>query len=61
MYKTNIDIFVQFAVNVMGVDINLRDNDKIVKEGIKRLRAFFKDMGLPTTLGELDIDDTNLG
>ena len=60
VYKTNINMFVQFAVNVMGVEGSFRDPDAIVLEGINRLSQFFVKMGLPTTLEELGIDSTNL-
>jgi alcohol dehydrogenase YqhD (iron-dependent ADH family) len=60
VYKTNINMFVQFAVNVMGVQGSYRDPDAIVLEGIARLREFFKKMGLPGTLSELGIDESNI-
>ena len=60
VYKTNINMFVRFSVNVMGVEGNYRDPDAIVQEGIARLCEFFKKMGLPTTLSELGIDESNL-
>lgn len=60
VYKDNINMFVQFAVNVMGVNGSYRDPDAIVQEGIARLQEFFKKMGLPATLRELGIDESNL-
>ncbi len=60
VYKENVNMFVQFALNVMGVEGSLRDPDAIVLEGIARLRAFFVKIGLPATLLELGIDDKNL-
>jgi alcohol dehydrogenase YqhD (iron-dependent ADH family) len=60
VYKTNIDMFVQFAVKVMGVDGSFRDSDAIVNEGINRLVDFYKKMGLATTISELGIDGDNL-
>ena len=60
VYKENIGMFVQFAVNVMGVEKSFRDPDAIVLEGIRRLRAFFKSIGLPTTLKEIDINEDRL-
>ncbi|MEY8351845.1 iron-containing alcohol dehydrogenase [Lachnospiraceae bacterium 54-53] len=60
VYKTNINMFVQFAVNIMGVEGSYRDPDAIVREGIERLRGFFVKMGLPATLAELGIDESNL-
>ena len=60
VYKDNVNMFVQFAVNVMGVNGSYRDPDAIVQEGIARLREFFKKMGLPSTLEELGIDESKL-
>ena len=60
VYKDNINMFVQFAVNVMGVEGSYRDPDAIVLEGIARLREFFLKMGLPSTLFELGIDESKL-
>ncbi len=59
VYKENINMFVQFAVNVMGVEASFRDPDAVINEGINRLEAFFKTMGLPVTLTELGIDESN--
>ena len=60
VYKDNINMFVQFAVNVMGVEGSYRDPDAIVQEGIARLRTFIKRMGLPGTLAELGIGEDRL-
>lgn len=60
VYKTNINMFVQFAVNIMGVESSFREPDAIVKEGISRLREFFMKMGLPSTLAELGINQEKL-
>lgn len=60
VYKANVPMFVQFAVNVMGVSGSYRDPDSIVLEGIEKLSGFFKKMGLPATLAELGIGEDNL-
>lgn len=57
VYKENINMFVQFAVNVMGVDSSFRDPEAIVKEGIARLEDFYKKIGLALTLSELNIGE----
>ena len=56
----NPSMFVQFAVNVMGVDTNLRDIEWVAREGIRRLEEFFEEMGLPRTMGDLGITDESL-
>lgn len=55
VYKDNMHMFMQFAMQVMGVSGSLREPDAIVLEGIARLRAFFDSLGLPRTLSELGI------
>jgi alcohol dehydrogenase YqhD (iron-dependent ADH family) len=59
--RENMPLFMQFAVNVMGVtDVSYREPEAIVFEGIRRLRAFFKAMGLPGTLSDLSIGEDKL-
>jgi len=60
VYKENINMFVQFAVNVMGVEGSFRDQEAVVLEGIDRLAEFFRKIGLPGTLGELGIGGDRL-
>jgi alcohol dehydrogenase YqhD (iron-dependent ADH family) len=60
VYKANVGMFVQFAVNVMGVQGSFRDQDAIALEGIDRLREFFCKIGLPSTLKELGIGEDRL-
>jgi alcohol dehydrogenase YqhD (iron-dependent ADH family) len=59
VYKANINMFVQFAVKVMGVDGSFREPDALVLAGIEKLSAFFKALGLPSTLTELGIEEKN--
>jgi|SRR5690625_25266 len=51
----NIDKFVQFAVRVWDVDLAFDDKEAIALEGIKRLENFFAEIGLATSLTELNI------
>lgn len=60
VYKDNINMFVQFAVNVMGVEGSFRDPDAIVQEGIDRLKRFFLRMGLPSSLKDFGIGEDRL-
>jgi len=59
VYNTNINMFVQFAVNVMGVEASFREPEAIAREGIDRLENFFVSLDLPITLTELGIDESN--
>ncbi|MDD2213900.1 MAG: iron-containing alcohol dehydrogenase [Oscillospiraceae bacterium] len=56
----HMDMFVQFAVNVMGVQGSFRDSAALIREGIGRLVVFFRRMGLPATLAELGIGPEHL-
>ncbi len=60
VYPTNTAMFLQFAVNVMGVKGSFREPAVLVQEAIDKLRSFFAELGLPITLAELGIDETNL-
>lgn len=54
VWQANPGIFAQWAVNVMGVTPS-RNTERVVKEGIQRLRAWYKELGLPQTMQELGI------
>lgn len=60
VYHTNPALFMQFAVNVMGVSGSFRQPEALIREGIARLRAFFAGLGLPGSLQELGIGQENL-
>ena len=60
VYHDNMNMFLQFAVNVMGVEGGFRDQEEIIIEGINRLESFYKELNLPTTLAEVKIDKSNL-
>ena len=52
--------FAQFAVNVMGVPNNFRDQAATGLEGIRRLRAFFDSLGLPGSLQDFGVQEKDL-
>lgn len=55
--ETNVSKYVQFAVNVFGVNAN-QEPMAIAREGIQRLYDFFfKTLGLQSTLTELGIGE----
>ncbi|MEG1192936.1 MAG: iron-containing alcohol dehydrogenase [Clostridia bacterium] len=57
--ERTIEQFVQYGINVWGIDATL-SKEAIAAQAIDRTAAFFKEMGLPTTLGEVGIaDETN--
>ncbi len=54
VWQANPGIFAQWAANVMGVTPT-RDTEFMVREGIRRLRAWYRAIGLPQTMQELGI------
>ncbi len=54
VWQANPGIFAQWAENVMGVTPS-RDVAFVVQEGIRRLRAWYRAIGLPQTMAELGI------
>ena len=53
VYKVNVPRFAEWANRVMDVEVNTFDLEATALEGIDRLAAFIKSVGLPTTLREL--------
>ena len=51
--------FKTFAMNVWGV-ADLHDDFQTATEGIRRVFAFYQSIGMPTTLKEVGIDDSQL-
>lgn len=57
IYKYGLSKFKQFAVNVWGISPEGKTDEETALAGIECLAAFIKEIGLPTTLKELDITD----
>jgi len=57
VYKHDINRFIQFAVRVWNVELSYTSCEDIALEGIRRVREFFKKLGLPITLKEGNIDE----
>jgi alcohol dehydrogenase YqhD (iron-dependent ADH family) len=60
VYKNNVDRFVQFAVRVWNVEMNFEDPERTALDGISRITQFFKSIGLPVTLKEMDVPEDRL-
>lgn len=60
VYKHNLNRFVQFAVRVWGVEYDFNNPERTALEGIQRLLNFSKEIGLPVTLRELDVPESDL-
>lgn len=59
--STNPARFRKLAVNVFGVDPAGKTDEEIGLEGIEALRNFWDSIGAPKTLGDYDIDDSEIG
>ena len=54
VWPYNPGIFAQWATNVMGVTPH-RDTEAVILEGIARLQAWYRELGLPQNMQELGI------
>ena len=57
VYKRDLDRFYQFAIRVFDIDPCFGSKESIALKGIEKLQEFFKSLGLPVTLKDLDISD----
>lgn len=57
IYKAGLPKFVRFAENVWGIDRDTRSDEVLAEAGIDALAAFIKELGLPTTMQELGLND----
>ncbi len=55
VYKHDVNRFVKYAVRVWGVDMCYENSERTALLGIEKTEQFFKSLGLPTRL-----DDVNL-
>lgn len=56
IYKEHVPRFVRFAENIWGLKRSDYDSDEaLALAGIQALRNYFKSIGAPTTLGEVNI------
>ena len=60
IYKYGLSKFARFAENVWGIARGGRSDDELASAGIDALADFIKEIGLPSTLGELGITDKKL-
>lgn len=58
IYKSGLQKFKRFAVNVWGIPTDGKSDEEIAGAGVEALADFIREIGLPTTLRELGIDGT---
>ncbi len=56
-YQHDRNRFVQWAVRVWNVEMNVFNQDAVVIQGIERMETFFRSIGLGTRLSELGIKE----
>lgn len=56
LYQDNIAQFARFAIEVWDIDPTNKTDAEIAKAGIDALADFIKEMNLPSTLKEMNID-----
>ena len=59
VYPTNKNRFVQFALRVFHCDAALENIDGVIMQAVEKLQAFYHRMGLPTSLKEMNIDQSH--
>ncbi|MCD8104804.1 MAG: iron-containing alcohol dehydrogenase [Lachnospiraceae bacterium] len=57
IYRDGLAKFKKFAVNVWGISAEGKTDEELALTGIEALEDFIKEIGLPTTLRELGIDE----
>ncbi|MDO5575466.1 MAG: iron-containing alcohol dehydrogenase [Fibrobacter sp.] len=60
VYKTNPDRFLQFASRVFGIDVNYYNKEQTILDAVACLEKFYKSIGLPTRLSDMNITDKDL-
>lgn len=54
IYKERLNAFIKFALRVWDCDYNFENPERTAIEGIEKLEQFYKRVGMPVTLKELD-------
>lgn len=57
VYKHDINRFAQFAHRVWDVEIDLNNLERTAKRGILKTEQFFRSIGMPVRLSEVNISD----
>lgn len=58
--RANMARFVQFAVRVFDVDLAFGETELIVAQGIRKLEAYLRSIGMPVRLSEAGIDASHI-
>lgn len=58
IYKDGLSKFQKFAINVWGISPEGKTGEGLARAGIEALADFIKEIGLPTTLRELGVNES---
>ena len=58
IYKAGLSKFQKFAVNVWGISPDGKTDEELARAGVEALADFIQEIGLPTTLRELGVNET---
>lgn len=58
IYKDGLAKFQKFAINVWGISPEGKTEEVLARAGVEALADFIKEIGLPTTLRELGVDES---
>lgn len=58
-FKKNIPLFTRLAVNCFNAKMDYENHESTIQEGINNLENFLTEIGLPTRLKQIGIDDSN--
>lgn len=58
IYQDGLSKFQKFAVNVWGISPEGKTKEELACAGVEALADFIKEIGLPTTLRELGVDES---
>lgn len=58
IYQDGFSKFQKFAVNVWGISSEGKTEEELARAGVEALADFIKEIGLPTTLRELGVDES---
>lgn len=59
-YKHDIPLFAQFAVRVWNCEMDYENPEVTALEGIKKVKEFFKSIGMPTNFKELGAKEEDI-
>ncbi len=58
--KHNLNKVVQYAVNVWNIDMDFEHPEKTALRGIRATEDYFTEIGMPTRLQQLGLDETHI-